>query len=134
MKNLTKRNLLKLFGFGIGGFFASTAFGKIFSTPKKAQLIYRIDFPTELSKIEHQRISHTFFNKALHKELLKEIGCTGALQKKFDIGPKHIQKVVTFPSAEQLNAYVQKIKERKNIVNHNAMIDNGYKVSFKILT
>ena len=67
MTALNKRSFLKLLSLGLSSLAASSLFKR--ASTNQAQLIYRIDFPTPMTKADLKNVSQTFFNKALNRQI-----------------------------------------------------------------
>jgi hypothetical protein len=132
MTAFNKRSFLKFLSLTL----SSLAVGSLFkrASAKEVQLIYRIDFPTPMKKSDLKDLSKSFFNKSLNREIVKEINCSGQLKFEFAQTENFFQKTITFPSKNQLDQYLAHIKQRKDVINHNVLLDSGYRVYYKVVT
>lgn len=132
MKAFNKRSFLKFFGLTLGSLAASSWFKS--ESSKNVKLVYRIDFPAPMATVKLKDKLPPFFNKEVSQQILRDLNCKGKLQKEIIHTATFYQKTLTFPDRESLDRYLQEIKQRKNVLNHNALIDAGYRVYFKIVT
>jgi hypothetical protein len=137
MSALNKRSFLKFLGLAFGGLATGSIF-KPKSNPsnveKTATLIYRIEFPKPLTEAEFKVVANQFFNRDLNKKIINEINCTGRLKRVIVRTETSYQKTLTFPSHTDLQLYLKAVGNRTEVVNHNILLDSGFKAYFKVVS